>query len=220
MAKARLMKEHEQLNWGTLHALARTVDTKSKWTAGHSERVAAIAQDIGRLLGMSGKELDQLHRAGLLHDIGKIGVSEKLLDKDSSLTEAEFALIREHPAKGALILEPINAFAEILPLIAEHHERFNGEGYPRGLTGEDISFGARILAVADVYDALISERPYREGWDLHRVLSYIEKQAGVMFDPVIVQTLLTLHPDHVRQASLASPGFEPGAAEPVFSEQS
>ncbi|GAB7024997.1 HD domain-containing phosphohydrolase [Geotalea toluenoxydans] len=197
IVNADLIDELAQLSWGTLTALARAVDANSPWTAGHSERVTELSLRIGKAMGLSPQELQLLHQGGLLHDIGKISVPGSVLDKPGKLTEEEFALIREHPAKGALILEPIPPYREVIPLVEQHHEWFNGEGYPLGLAGEAISLGARILAVADVYDALLSDRPYRPGWESHRVLAYIEERAGHQFDPAVVEAFLTICGDAV-----------------------
>ena len=183
-------KRLDQLNWGALTALARAIDAKSEWTAGHSERVTKMALKIGEVLGLTREELDDLHRAGLLHDIGKIGTPAELIDKESRLTDEEYEIVREHPAIGERILEPIKAYAEIVPMVRQHHEKFNGKGYPDGIAGEAITLGARILAVADVYDALSSKRPYRDAMELDQVLRIIEKDSGSHFDPVVVDALL------------------------------
>lgn len=185
-------KKLDRLNWGALRALARTVDAKSSWTAGHSERVTGLALKTGRGMGMSQEDLDNPHRAGLLHDIGKIGVPQEILDKPGKFTEEEYRVMREHPVKGASILEPIEDYAEIIPLIRQHHEWFNGGGYPDGLKGEEITLGARILAVADVFDALISDRPYRAGLSLERVTSIMKEGVGTQFDPGVVDAFLTV----------------------------
>jgi putative nucleotidyltransferase with HDIG domain len=192
LSNSRLIEELNQLNWGTLTALARAVDAKSPWTAGHSERVTQIALQIGQELGITPEEIDILHRGGLLHDIGKIGVPISILDKPGKLTDDEYRIIREHPRMGLRILEPINAYADIVNLVLQHHERFDGKGYPDGLSGEDILLGARILAVADVFDALISDRPYRDGMELARVLEIIEQEKGKQFDPRVVQVFLEI----------------------------
>jgi putative nucleotidyltransferase with HDIG domain len=192
---ADLLNDLAELNVGTLTALARAVDANSHWTAGHSERVTALSLNIGRVMGLSQKDLDILHRGGLLHDLGKIGVPGIILDKPGKLTDEEWAIIKEHPGKGALILEPIPAFGEMVPLVAQHHERFNGGGYPLGLAGPDISLGARILAIADVYDALISDRPYRPGWNLPDVIQFINSKAGIDFDPEVVRAFRRLKLD-------------------------
>ncbi len=182
-----LIEELAQLNWGTLTALARTVDAKSPWTAGHSERVTSLSLKIGKALGLTSENIDILHRGGLLHDIGKIGIPNSILNKPAKLEDNERILIMQHPEKGALILEPIKAYAEIIPVVVQHHEWFNGHGYPRGLKGDDIYIGARILAVADVYDALSSDRPYRAGWDKEVVIAYLREKAGLQFDPEVVR---------------------------------
>ncbi|MGD9039435.1 MAG: HD domain-containing phosphohydrolase [Desulfobacteraceae bacterium] len=190
LANAQLIEDLDALNWGTLRALARAVDAKSPWTAGHSERVTEKALQIGQAMGLTPEALDDLHRGGLLHDIGKIGIPVSILDKPGKLDDEEFQLIRSHSGMGARILEPIAAYANAIPIVLQHHEHFNGKGYPDGLSGEEISLGARILAVADVYDALVSDRPYRTGMDRERVIGIIKEEAGKQFDPRVVEALL------------------------------
>ncbi len=189
---ARLVSDLERLSLGALEALARTVDAKSKWTAGHSEKVAEISMKIGRAMNWSKDQLEMLFRAGLLHDIGKIGVPIAILDKPGRLNDAEYDSIKTHPAISGKILEPIQAYQDILPLVTQHHERFDGKGYPLGLSGEAIDIGARILCVADVYEALISQRPYREGWVREKVINFIRDNRGTMFDPDVVDVFLSL----------------------------
>jgi putative nucleotidyltransferase with HDIG domain len=190
LSNTRLVEELEQLHLGTLTALARTIDAKSRWTAGHSERITKLALKIGGALGISPKELDTLRCAGLLHDIGKIGVPADILEKTGKLTDHEKQLIYEHVRLGARILEPIAAFAEIIPIVLQHHERFDGKGYPGGLAGEAIHLGARILAVADTFDALTSHRPYHLSVDRERAIETIKQEAGTQFDPRVVQAFL------------------------------
>ncbi len=192
LANSNLIEELNRLNWGTLKALARTVDAKSSWTAGHSERVADIALKIGKSLGLDTNSLINLQRAAFLHDIGKIGVPVAILDKPGKLSHEEFNLIKAHPRMGERILEPIKAYDEIIPMVVEHHERFDGKGYPDGLNGSSISLGARILAVADVFDALKSDRPYRNGMPFEQVIGIIKQEAGQQFDPDIVNAFLTV----------------------------
>jgi putative nucleotidyltransferase with HDIG domain len=191
LANSTLVDELDGLNRGTIHALARAVDAKSKWTAGHSERVTDLSLRLGEVLQLGQRELGVLHRAALLHDIGKIGVSSGILNKNEGLTTEEFRLIEEHPRIGARILEPIAAYAEVIPIVLQHHERYDGSGYPAGLSGNAIVFGARIVAVADVFDALISDRPYRSGCSLDHALGVIVEGAGTQFDPVVTQALLS-----------------------------
>ncbi|MGD2126948.1 MAG: CHASE2 domain-containing protein [Desulfobacteraceae bacterium] len=183
-------KRLDKLNWGALTALARAIDAKSKWTAGHSERVTKLALKMGRVLGLTQEELDNLNRAGLLHDVGKIGTPAELIDKPVNLTAKEHQIIREHPSIGKRILEPIEAYAGILPMVEQHHEWFNGMGYPEGRVGEAINLGARILAVADVYDALSSERPYRAAMTPTQALQTMKQNSGIQFDPVVLNALI------------------------------
>jgi putative nucleotidyltransferase with HDIG domain len=192
LENVRLIEELNHLNLGTIKALANAVDAKSPWTAGHSLRVTNVALNIGREMGLSELELELLHKGGLFHDIGKIGVPESILDKAGKLTDDEFATIRKHPEIGAEIMRPIQAYHKLIPIVLQHHEWFNGKGYPHGRAGEAISPLARILAVADVYDALISDRPYRQGWEYSRVISYLEENSGSQFDPVVVQVVLKI----------------------------
>ena len=192
LANARLVSDLERLSLGTVEALARTVDAKSKWTAGHSERVAALAVNIGRAMNWANEGLELLSRGGLLHDIGKIGIPVAVLDKPGKLNDEEYDIIKTHPTLGGKILEPIEVYKDILPLVVQHHERFDGKGYPEGLSGEEIDIGARILCVADVYDALISQRPYREGWIKDNVLTFMRDNRGIMFDPAVVDILLCM----------------------------
>jgi putative nucleotidyltransferase with HDIG domain len=190
LSNAQLIEDLDELNWGALTALARAVDEKSPWTAGHSERVTEKALEIGKVMGLKQDQLENLHRGALLHDIGKIGIPAGILDKPGKMTDEEYQLIQEHPGKGARILEPIAAYAHIIPMVVQHHEKFNGKGYPDGIAGKEISLGGRILAVADVFDALISDRPYREGMGLERTIGIIKEDSGTHFDPNVVRAFL------------------------------
>lgn len=192
LSNARLIEELDLLNWGTLTALARTVDAKSPWTAGHSERVTEKALKIGEIMGLTPDDLENLRRGALLHDIGKIGIPVAILDKAGRLTDEEYDIIKQHPRIGARIIEPIAAYAPVIPMVLQHHEHFNGRGYPDGVAGEELSLGARILAVADVYDALISDRPYRKGMELEKTLSILKENSGIQFDPKVVEAFLKL----------------------------
>jgi putative nucleotidyltransferase with HDIG domain len=190
ISNARLIEELDELNWGTLYALARAIDAKSNWTAGHSERVTDLALKIGQALGLDQKKLDDLHRGGLLHDIGKIGIPPEILDKAGKLTDEEYQHMREHVRIGARILEPIEAYAAVIPVVLHHHEYYDGSGYPDGLEGEGIDLGARIFTVADHYDALISDRPYRAGLPREKVIGFIKEDSGTKFDPNVVKAFL------------------------------
>jgi putative nucleotidyltransferase with HDIG domain len=192
LTNSRLLEELNMISWGTLTALARTVDAKSPWTAGHSERVAKLAVKIGMQMGLDAKTLMHLRRAAFLHDIGKIGIPSAILDKPKKLNNQEFQIIKEHPNVGARILEPIKVFAPIISMIRQHHERFAGGGYPQGVVGEQINIGARIIAAADMYDALVSDRPYRQGLTVEKVVAKLQKESGRAFDPKVVESFLEI----------------------------
>jgi putative nucleotidyltransferase with HDIG domain len=182
----------EQLDLGTLTALARAIDAKSKWTAGHSERVTNLALKMGHAMGLPAKSLEIIHRGGLLHDIGKIGTPLTILDKPGKLEPGEMQIMRDHVNTGVHILEPIPCFREALPIVAQHHEWFDGSGYPAGLTGENISLNARILAVADCYDAMVSDRPYRKGLPKRQALEILTQNSGTQFDPIVIEVFIRL----------------------------
>ena len=185
-----LFDELEDLSWSTITTLARTIDAKSHWTAGHSERVSQMAVLIARTMGLPDDELERLHRGGLLHDIGKIGIPVYILDKDGALNDEEMQTMKDHVTIGARILEPLNALADVLPIVLYHHERFDGLGYPEGLRGTDIPFLARILCVPDTFDALRSERPYRPGRNAEESLEVIVECSGTQFDQEAVEAFV------------------------------
>jgi putative nucleotidyltransferase with HDIG domain len=143
-------------------------------------------------MGLPSGDLDALHRAGLLHDIGKIGIPADVLDKPSGLTPDEHDLMRQHTEIGARILTPIAAFASVIPVVRHHHERWDGSGYPDGLAGTDIPFLARVLTVPDVFDAVTSERPYRAGLSLAEAVALIRERSGSHFDPAVVEAFVTV----------------------------
>jgi putative nucleotidyltransferase with HDIG domain len=192
LSNARLIEELDQFNWGALAALAQTVDAKSPWTAGHSQRVTRLSLRVGRRMELSAEQIDVLHRGGLLHDIGKIGVPATILDKPGSLTDEEMQTMRDHVTVGARILTPIAAYADMIPIVLRHHERMDGSGYPDGLTGEEIPFLARLLAVPDVFDALTSDRPYRDALPRERAIEFITEGTGNHFDAQVVDTFLAV----------------------------
>jgi putative nucleotidyltransferase with HDIG domain len=170
--------------------------------------VTALAVRIGRAMGRNEAQLAILHRGGLLHDIGKIGTPAEILDKPGKLSDEELRIMRQHPGVGATILEPIGAYAEAIPIVGQHHEWFDGTGYPGGLAGEAINEGARIFAVADVYDALRSDRPYRAGLDRDRVIAYIRERSGSQFDPKVVEAFLAVIAQEDAGLVVAPASFE------------
>jgi len=178
------------MSWEVLRALANAIDAKSPWTAGHSERVTALSLVLGAELGLDSEDMNTLHRGGLLHDVGKIGVPAEVLDFDGPLDDEMLAIIQEHPAAGARILEPVRAFQPLLPIVLYHHERWDGQGYPEGLSGLAIPPLARLLGVADVFDAMSSHRPYRPALSMEAVRNHIVRSAGEHHDPEMVQALV------------------------------
>jgi len=188
---ARLVESLDELGWATIQALARTIDAKSRWTAGHSERVTRLALALGTELGVGSEELTVIRRGGLLHDIGKIGVPAAILDKPSRLTDEEFKIVQQHPVIGARILEPVEALASVIGIVKHHHERIDGTGYPDGLSGEGIPYLARLLSVADVWDSLRSDRPYRAELSRELTAQIIREGSGTQFEPEMVELFLT-----------------------------
>ncbi len=170
----------------TVRSLAAAIDAKDAYTRGHSDRVAEYAVMVSERMGLPADEHLALEVAAYLHDIGKIGVSERVLHKPGRLDEAEFAEISRHPTIGATILEPVAFPWEITPIVRHHHERWDGSGYPAGLAGEDIPFLARILTVADSHEAMVSDRPYRRGMAEADALAELRRCAGTQFDERVV----------------------------------
>jgi putative nucleotidyltransferase with HDIG domain len=210
LSNVRRLRALDRLNWGALTALARTIDANSPWTAGHSERVATVATLLGERMGLSPDRVELLQRSALLHDIGKIGVSVDILNKPGPLLEDEMDEIREHTVIGARILEPIPDYAELIPIVLHHHERVDGRGYPDGLEGEAIPLEARILAAADMLDALISDRPYRRGLPFKTAVEVIRNAAGSQLDETVVAALLTLVDDDEIDPNAGKRRVEPG----------
>ncbi len=171
----------------TIKSLALAIDAKDQYTHQHILRVQRYAVAIAKEMGLTGGDLEAVNTGALLHDIGKLGVPEYVLQKPDRLTDEEFAQIKMHPEIGAAILEPVEFPWPVLPVVKYHHEKWDGTGYPEGLSGENIPLSARIMAVADVYDALTSTRSYRGAWSHEKAASVINKDAGTHFDPVVVE---------------------------------
>jgi len=168
------------------------VDAVSPWTMGRSERVAAWAVELGRRLGLSRRDLRHLELGGLVHDIGKLGIPTAVLDKVGPLTTAERDLIRSHPDLGVQRLAAIPGFAPLLPMVRHHHELLDGSGYPLGLKDDEIPLLVRILTVADVFDAMRSDRAYRPGLDTDALIGVLRSGSGSRFDARVVEVLLAL----------------------------
>jgi len=166
----------------SLLGLANALEAKDEYTRGHSDRVAALARRLALEAGLTVRQADVIAQSGLLHDLGKIGVPEHILRKSGPLTREEWAVMRRHPVTGSQIVAPIESFAEGALIVRHHHEREDGSGYPDGLSGETIPLGARVVAVADVYDALTSERPYRRALTHTEALERLTAEAGRTLD--------------------------------------
>ena len=195
LENARLISDLKDLFIGTIKCLAAAIDAKSPWTRGHSERVTEYSIKIGKEMGLHDKELEDLKLAGLLHDIGKIGTYDSILDKPGKLTDEEYEVVKKHPVIGSELLSPIKQLSHIIPWIKGHHERFDGKGYPDGLKGEEIPLQSRILLVADTFDSMTSNRPYRETPGKEKMIEEIKRCKGIQFDPKVVEVFLKVLKD-------------------------
>lgn len=195
----KLQDTYEQLEKSymeSIEVLRQTVDAKDPYTRGHSDRVSDYSVLIGKHMGLDEDSLKTLKIGGLFHDIGKIGVPDHILLKPGKLTDDEYSEIKNHPSIGAHILSTATIFANLIPVVKHHHERYDGRGYPSKLAGNDIPFLARIAAVADTYDAMTSKRPYRDALPLDVVIEEIRKNSGTQFDPEIADVFLDLLENH------------------------
>jgi putative nucleotidyltransferase with HDIG domain len=172
--------------------LAEALDARDPYTAGHSRRVADYSVRIARAMGMDEAEMETLRIGAMLHDIGKIGVPDRILHKHEKLTDEEFSIIQQHPVTGKRILERIGRFEMYWPIVELHHENHDGSGYPHGLKREEIPLAARIVHVADAYDAMTSDRPYRQRMPEDKVRRILSECAGTQFDPVVTEVFLNI----------------------------
>ena len=187
-----------------LRVLTGAIEARDPYTRGHSSRVTALAEVVARRLGWSEEKLASLRIGGPLHDIGKLGVSDEVLRKEGRLDDGELAEIREHPKIGARMLLRMAALREAIPYVLYHHERWDGHGYPSGKAGEEIPIEARVLAVADAFDAMTSDRPYRRALSRTEALAEVERCAGTQFDPEIARLFLELFAEAQLPAAAAS----------------
>ena len=192
---ARLYEDLKELFFNSIKALVTTIEAKDPYTRGHSERVMKYSQAIAFELNLPDDEKETIRLSGLLHDIGKIGIDEAIIRKPGRLTDEEFAEIMKHPTIGAEIIKPIKQLQSVVPGVWQHHERYDGKGYPHKLKGEGISFMGRVLAVADTFDAMTSDRPYRKGLPHQTALEEIKEQANSQFDPNIADAFLKAYED-------------------------
>ena len=187
---AKAAQENRELFVGTVKALAAAIDGKDKYTRGHSERVARISVAIGKQLGLASEELETLRISALLHDVGKIAIDDNILKKPAALTNEEFEIMKTHPQKGYKIMSQIPAMKDFLPGMYMHHEMVNGQGYPQGLTDKQIPLQAKIVSVADTFDAMTIDRPYQKGMLLPEALERIKSFVGTRYDASVVNALI------------------------------
>ena len=172
--------------------LSGAIDAKDTYTNGHSTRVAEYSREISRRAGFSEEVQDEIYMMGLLHDVGKIGIPDAIINKPAKLTDEEYSIIQKHPVTGAKILKNITEFPKLSTGARWHHERYDGKGYPDGIAGEEIPTEARIIAVADAYDAMSSRRSYRDVLPQAKVREEVEKGKGTQFDPVFAEIMLSM----------------------------
>lgn len=192
----KINKELENAYLESIETLRYTVEAKDTYTRGHSDRVSEFSVLIGKKVDLSEENLKILQIGGLFHDIGKIGVPDSILLKDSSLTDAEYSQIKNHPSIGAHILSSATIFKNLIPIVKHHHERFDGNGYPSQLKGKDIPYLARIATIADSFDAMTSKRTYRDSLPLEKVISEFKRCKGTQFDPELTDVFLDILKNH------------------------
>ena len=176
----------------TIEILRHVVESRDKETKGHSERVAILAKELAEQIQLPQDDIETIHIAGLFHDVGKIGIPDSILLKNGALTKEEFMTIKDHPAEGERIIVSYAPFKNLLNIVRGHHERYDGTGYPDGKAGNDICLGARIIAVADSFDAMMSNRTYRKSLGFDKTIDELKKGKGTQFDPAIVDAFMKL----------------------------
>jgi len=227
-----MFREQKELFQGMVKALINSIDAKDPYTYGHSDRVAQMAHRLAKELKLSQLDCDHIYMTGLLHDIGKIGVPDAVLQKPGKLTDEEFEQIKKHPAIGYSIVMHLPSLAYALPGILHHHESFDGTGYPAKLTGNDIPLYGRVLAVADAYDAMTSDRPYRPGMPTERAEQILREGAGRQWDPEMVdaflssmdamRTICKFKSEHARQRNdqaIEKTALTPISMDPIASQE-
>lgn len=187
---AQLFKKLRDASMGAINALTEAINAKDHYTAGHVDRVGEYALAIAQTMNMDDESTEAIKQAALLHDVGKIGIPEAVLNKPGKLTEEEYTLMKSHSAMSAQIVHPIGLSPRIIAAIKHHHERVDGRGYPDGLQGEAISLEARVLCVADTYDAMVTDRPYRKGLSKDTAIAELKKYSGTQFDSAVVEAFL------------------------------
>ncbi|MGB9809664.1 MAG: HD-GYP domain-containing protein [Caldanaerobacter sp.] len=192
----KMMEEMQENLRDMENAMISALEAKDVYTQGHSQRVCKLVTQIVLKMGIQGKEAEEIITAARLHDIGKIGIREEILEKPGKLSYQEFAEIMDHPVMGYEIVKKLKVMENVAKIIRHHHERYDGKGYPDGLKGEDIPLGSRIIAVADAFDAMTSKRPYRESpLTIAEAVAELRKNAGVQFDPKVVEAFISIIED-------------------------
>ena len=187
-----LTKRGKQNLIESIFAFAKTIELKDHYTGEHVEKTVNYSTKIAKALKLDPEEIENVREASVLHDLGKIGISDKILFKKSRLTKKEYEEIKKHPQIAADIIRPIQFMHDIVPLVLYHHERWDGKGYPIGIKAEEIPIGARIIAIADVYQALTSNRHYRKAFSRKKAIEILKKGTGTQFDPAIVDIFLKI----------------------------
>lgn len=188
----QLYNDMKNMYLGIIQTLAQAIEAKDTYTRGHTDRVAKIAVKIARRMNLPNKLIRNIEYAALIHDIGKIGIKDSVLTKPSKLSESEYESVKKHTRIGEQILAPVEFLTNVAPLVLYHHEHYNGEGYMEGLKGEEIPIGARILNVADSFEAMTSERPYSKGRSLESAIQELKDKSGTQFDPKVVEVFLQI----------------------------
>jgi len=201
----RLNLDIERTYVETIMALALAVEAKDPYSAGHSKRVGFYSRKIGEVLRLDEETLRILNDAGVLHDIGKIGIKDEILLKPQPLTPDEEKIMQQHAVIGEAIVKPVRSLQKVVALVRHHHERFDGTGYPSGLKGNAIPLGARILSVADTYDSMVTDRPYRKRLTMDAAIAELQKYAGVQHDPAVVQAFLQVIADKEQRRTASAP---------------
>jgi putative nucleotidyltransferase with HDIG domain len=212
----RAAEENKQMFMGTIRSLAAAIDAKDPYTRGHSERVAHYSEMIAKSMGLSEDEVEVVRIGALMHDVGKIGIEDKILGKAGPFTEDEFEIMKQHPLKGAVILEPVVQLKEMVPVMKSHHENIDGSGYPQGLTGGEIPLHAKIVSVADTFDAMTTNRPYQKAMEITYVFERMRGFIGKKFDEEIVEALIAAYEEGLIRPNLPSQpvkGSEPSTSE-------
>lgn len=192
LENAALFEKIEEMFFGMIRSFAKAVEAKDPYTSGHVERVENLSYLLAKKVGLKGNELKNAKIAGILHDIGKIGIPDEILKKPEKLTKEEYEIIKKHVLYAKEILEPISEMKDIIPAIYYHHERYDGKGYPEGKKGEEIPLLARIISIVDAFDAMASDRPYRKALSAKKIRREFLKNKGKQFDPYLVDEFLSL----------------------------